>query len=195
METTREIRWFLPRPMRKVDAWFASMGKPLENGERRTDTYLYLPFTTSLGLKLREGQLEPKKRIAERELGTLGTTAEGYYESWVKWSFSLEQESALDAYSKDHWLNVEKTRTTLYVYDADGTSFLHASPPSSGGGCQIEYARVVLNGKEWYSYCLEWFGGSTIAMDELSDTIVDSLELKTEDSFSYPQLFLKQAKK
>lgn len=195
MQPTREIRWFLPHPLHSVDSWFAEQGHPLDEAQSRTDRYLLLPGIADLGLKLREGSLEPKKRLGPGKRGTLGRTAEGVYESWIKWSFPLEAGYNQNTIRGSHWLEVKKIRTTVYVHLDHGRLCISPGTLEPDSGCQVEYSRILLNGTIWYSYCLEWFGSSDLVMDDLSDSILGVNKLKAEDSFSYPELFIRAIKK
>lgn len=53
-------------------------------------------------------------------------------------------------------------------------------------GCQIEYTKVEVNGKIWYSFAVEWFGDKQIPLDDkYLDSILDVTELNVGDSMGY----------
>ncbi|TVR84469.1 MAG: hypothetical protein EA405_01510 [Rhodospirillales bacterium] len=52
----------------------------------RQDRYLVRPGCTDLGIKIREGRLEVKGRLAIDGLAGLGRAGQGCVESWAKWS-------------------------------------------------------------------------------------------------------------
>ncbi|WP_412061721.1 hypothetical protein [Rubrivirga sp. IMCC45206] len=139
---TLEVRWFRPGPIPgAVTAWFASLGDPPDE-EARTDRYL-APSSDALGVKLREGRLEMKRRA-----GAAGPVAAGAArataEAWTKWSFALaESVGPLDG----PWLAVAKRRRQ-YVLEL------------AGGSCALELSTVTVAGAAWWSVCLEAEGTS-----------------------------------
>lgn len=60
----------------------------LEDVAWRQDRYLARPGCTGLGIKIREGRLEVKGRLAVDGLAGFGRAGEGCVESWAKWSLS-----------------------------------------------------------------------------------------------------------
>ena len=129
---TAEVRWFVRGPVPpQVRAWFDALGPGVE-AESRTDRYL-APTGDALGVKLREGRVEAKRRA-----GTLGplADAQGEAESWAKWSFETP-----DATDGDEWVAVAKTRRQRHA-----------------DGCALELAEVVVEGAAWWSVCLEATG-------------------------------------
>ena len=139
-----EVRWFgrgeIPDA---VEAWFAGLGEPVE-AEARTDRYL-APTSDALGVKLREGQVETKRR--DSVLGPLRVGAsEAEVETWTKWSFTLAgavpggvAEAAGDF--GDGWIAVAKSRRQRYHGDA-----------------ALELSRLEVAGQAWWSVCLEASG-------------------------------------
>ena len=132
---TAEVRWFtrgaVPASAR---SWFDGLGPDVEP-ETRTDRYLE-PTSDALGVKVREGRVEAKRRTAA--LGRIdpeGVSAEA--EAWAKWSF--ETPTALE--DGAGWVDVEKTRWQRHE-----------------GGCALELSRVVVEGEPWWSVCLEATG-------------------------------------
>lgn len=127
---TVEVRWFgrgtVPPA---VDAWFGALGPAVEP-EVRTDRYLR-PASDALGLKLREGQIEAKRR--EAVLGQRVAGAE--MEAWTKWSFPLAAHPDVPA---EEWLAVVKARRQ------------RRAP-----GCTLELSRLSVGGQDGWSVCLE----------------------------------------
>lgn len=132
---TVEIRWFQPGPVpATVQAWFEALGPRVEP-EARTDRYL-VPASDGLGVKLREGAVEPKRRTAR--LGPLQAGAcEGTVEAWAKWSFPRSD----DGVPGDGWVEVAKTRRQRHRQ-----------------GCALEVSEVRVLGTRWWSVCLEATG-------------------------------------
>lgn len=190
MEATREIRWFLPYPLPGVEQWFAAKGIPLDTRESRTDFYFRSDCSAELGLKHREGNIEPKKRLSRSQPTALGQAARGFFESWIKYSFSTDNNYS-QLFSEDqHWIRVSKQRTTLIVTSSGSSYEFHLPGDDVNSGCQVEYSRVVLAGITWYTYCLEWFGGAEISMDDLSDEILGEHTLSAENSMGYPEFLM-----
>ena len=136
-----EVRWFgrgeIPD---EVEAWFGGLAPdgPEPDTETRTDRYL-APSSDALGVKLREGLVEAKRR--ESTLGTLavgGARAEA--EVWVKWSFELAED--VEGLG-DEWIAVAKSRRQRHA-----------------DGCALELSRLELDGEAWWSVCVEASGPS-----------------------------------
>lgn len=142
---TAEARWFVAGPLpAAVDAWFARLGPPVE-AETRTDRYL-APTDDALGVKLRDGAVEPKRRDAR--LGPLAVgRSRGEVEAWTKWSFPLDASLATVAAPEAGWVAVSKTRRQRDV--------------SLGAGrCRLDLSEVTVGGAAWWSVCLEAEGPS-----------------------------------
>lgn len=138
---TAEVRWFQPGPVPpEVEAWFDRLGPAVER-QSRVDRYL-APTDAALGVKLREGALEPKRRTAVLDPLAVGR-AEATAEAWAKWSFELAEAPEPD----DGWVEVRKTRRQRRLEAADGA-------------CTLELAAVTVGGGAWWSVCLEAEGES-----------------------------------
>ena len=139
---TAEARWFqrgeVPADVR---AWFDALGPAVEP-ESRTDRYL-APASAALGVKLREGQLEAKRRTGTGAPLAVGRS-EASVEGWAKWSFELAAapEPAAELAAADAgWVAVRKTRWQRHRE-----------------ACALELARVEVGGEPWWSVCLEATG-------------------------------------
>ena len=139
---TVEARWFFRGPLpAAARAWFDGLG-PGVGRESRTDRYL-APASDALGVKLREGAVEAKRRT-----GRAGPLAGAEAEAWTKWSFPLAgAESSGDDLPKPDggWVEVAKTRGRRSLGVGDG-------------GCALELAEVEVGGNVWWSVCLEAAG-------------------------------------
>lgn len=137
---TVEIRWFQPGPTpAAARAWFDALG-PEVLAESRVDAYL-TPESDALGVKLREGAVEAKRRTDR--LGSLAVGA-GEVEAWTKWSFPRADAATPD----QGWVEVAKTRRQRHA-------------PS--GDCALELSEVVVRGETWWSVCLEATGADLAA--------------------------------
>ena len=137
---TAEIRWFhVGRAPAAVAAWFDALGPPVEPASR-TDRYLR-PTDAALGVKLREGRVEAKRRD-----GTAGPLAAATIETWTKWSFALSEAPEVG----EMWVEVAKVRRQRE----------HAVGDAS---CRLELSEVGVGGEVWWSVCLEADGPSVEA--------------------------------
>lgn len=136
---TAEARWFfrgaVPAPVR---AWFDALGEPVET-EARTDHYL-APSGDGLGVKVREGRLEAKRRDGAGGRLRVGRAASDVA-SWSKWSFALAE----GAEPVGPWVEVAKRRR-------------QRERAAAGGACALELAEVAVGGEAWWSVCLEATG-------------------------------------
>lgn len=134
--STAEVRWFSVGPIpNAVTAWYDAHG-PASPVDRRTDHYLD-PTDAALGVKVRSGRVEAKRRqsvLAARHAGAR-------VERWTKWSFPL----AGGAYPDTGWVAVEKARR-------------QRGHRLAGGVCGIELTTVHLGPDAWWTVGLEATG-------------------------------------
>ncbi len=160
--TTAEIRWFLRGyPESGLSEWLQGLNGIFEEQEPRDDLYLLFPGQEGLGIKLREGRLEFKKRLGVSRDHLLGP-ATGQVETWIKWSFQaatgIHSEGA-QLEGSGHWITVSKKRyLQKYGIDPEGSLVL---PPSGGYpemGIVAELSGLQINGADWWTIGLECFG-------------------------------------
>lgn len=172
---TAEVRWFERGPLPEaVRAWFDRLGDAVE-AEARTDRYL-APASDGLGVKVREGKVEAKRRDARLDEVRAGRAA-GTAEAWTKWSFPLaDDEAAPEA----GWVEVRKRRRQRWWR-------------TDGGACALEVSEVEAGGEAWWSVCLEATGptaqGRLGALTEAADrwlTTDSAPALGTEAARGYP---------
>ena len=119
MWPTVEVRWFYPGQVpASLPAWFRQAGGEAEEQPCRGDQYLRLENTEALGIKLREGRIEIKKRQRRLGLVRFHERVAGQVEAWRKWSFALMGAGALVPASS--WIEVEKERTLLQFQVGSG---------------------------------------------------------------------------
>ncbi|WP_412068950.1 hypothetical protein [Rubrivirga sp. IMCC43871] len=172
---TLEVRWFHPGPIPgPVAAWFDALGEPVAD-EARTDRYL-APSSDALGVKLREGRIEMKRRdgmAGPVAAGASRTTAE----AWTKWSFALaESVGELDG----PWLAVAKRRRQRVL-------------ELTTGQCALELSAVTVGVAAWWSVCLE-AEGDTVDRRRTSLAagaarwlgVADAPALTADAAFGYP---------
>jgi hypothetical protein len=196
MLVTVETRWFLEGPLPpEVLRWFQRDGASVKPAHR-IDRYLLAPGCTAIGMKLREGRFEVKRR--DKDLGVLrlapGVT--GRLALWRKWGF---QVSGAQSDSPDeNWVGVEKERW-LRKFVTQGSALKEIDANDFGaGGCSIELTRLAINGEPWWSIGLESVGEPPQAREELQsvaahffesggDSAPPALSLQVEDSLDYPE--------
>ena len=161
---TAEIRWFLPgsMPGNLVD-WLQQQNGVYDDQPPRTDVYMVLPQQDMLGIKLREGRLELKKRIIQHE----AYNAEGIggkIESWKKWSImAADGVSPGTMYFQDaaHWISIQKNRF-LQKYEVSETGGLMPHPQTGypASGIAVELSELTLMENTWWTFGLECFGNT-----------------------------------
>ncbi|MDN3669076.1 hypothetical protein QWY93_07030 [Echinicola jeungdonensis] len=193
MFRSKEIRWFSKEKHPEIVQWFSSQGLTLEGVSSRTDFYLPLPDKHDINVKLREGNIEIKHRLGEREKGKLTSKALGYFEDWVKWSFNAVNNDPLTKAiiqdKKYNWIPVHKTRMGMKVVKGqDGHCQLVPMDQFPPFGCQVEYTRIQVFRKTWFTFGLEWFGEKDLNLDtSLVQEILGESQLEEMDNMGYPE--------
>ena len=201
MYLTLEVRWFYPgpRPGRIVEALQARSCLPARLPVRQ-DHYLLLGGEPALGIKLREGNVEVKRRLEAPRQVEVGPGAVGWVARWRKWRFPLAQGDAPGAVPLGQllvpasaWIAVEKERR-LQRYRLGGDSQAVSVPLEAPAetGCEFELSRVWARGEEWWSVCFEAFGPGPRLEQALLAVVAKVLgtgwpeALEVEQSWSYP---------
>lgn len=196
MFKSREIRWFYPTELKSVEKWFMDNGYTFENADPRTDYYLPLKNQDDIGIKLREGNVEIKQRIARTKKENISELANGYFENYIKWSFSSAEKDPLFQEiiegEKFNWLGVRKERIGYKLKENQNGSIIRVKLDEFPEfGCQVEYTRIKIKEELWYTLCLEWFGDKEIEIDlSILDEMLGDQELKASNSMGYAE-FLK----
>jgi hypothetical protein len=198
---TAEMRWFLPGgvPGNIVDHLERLPGK-LEKQPERTDVYFLMNGLPNLGIKLREGRIELKKRTAVHDVFSSGEKT-GQVESWLKWS--IQATGAMNPFqamfqNPKHWVNIRKTRTLVkFGINPDGIVTL---PPEDGypeNGIAIEASVLEIKQTSWWTLGLECFGAPEKVYSNLL-TIAPEIfvnlkakECSLTNSFGYPEWILR----
>ncbi|MEM6287990.1 MAG: hypothetical protein AAF845_12605 [Bacteroidota bacterium] len=179
---TVEVRWFRRGPLPEaVAAWFARLGAEVPE-EVRTDRYL-APASDALGVKVRAGRIEAKRRDACLDVLRAGR-AQGTVEAWAKWSFPLADATAAP---EAGWVEVRKRRRQR------GRRF-------AARACALEVGEVEAAGEAWWSVCLEAVGPTAavrlVALAEAADLWLaadDAPALGLEAARSYPAWLMEVA--
>ncbi len=198
MLTTAEIRWFLRGSLsEEVSRWFESVCTTAITYPPRVDLYLALPETDTVGVKLREGLLEVKRKDGELGLLDLHPSVAGHGNTWTKWSFpaSMEEGHLGDlAPSAPGWLAVTKTRRLSFLtISPDGVVEFATEEPGYGRACWVELTAVRLDNDQWWSLGFEAVGPKECLEDDLQRGaqhlfgLSDPPTLTAQTSFAYPR--------
>lgn len=160
--TTAEIRWFLPGALpANLLNWLSRQEGTFDDQPVRNDLYLLLPAQEDLGIKLREGRMEFKKRTAVNG-EFISKTLSGNVETWVKWSIEAGESIRPDLphfSDPKHWISIEKKRY-LQKYAISPEGELHLPPPAGypEKGIAVELSDLRMKGSAWWTFGLECFG-------------------------------------
>lgn len=155
MLRTWEVRWFF-RVEVPLGAGLGLGG--LDRSDWRRDWYA-TPVNPACGIKLREGQLQPKLLERDRGLQSLGPVR-GRVQQWAKWSLAMPESDAPDEslLAGTGWLAVDKRRVLRYYRcDPDGIT---AVDDIEEADCQVEWTQVRLAGETWWTLGFEAFPGA-----------------------------------
>jgi hypothetical protein len=192
-----EARWFMRgavpiESLGWIRRWEFAGGGP----EEREDHYLALPDITSIGVKLRDGKFEVKRRDIDLGLFPLSSRVIGRLALWRKWSFKVVDDDSIEV-PDGYWMTVQKKRF-LRKYSSECSDFRPVDPKSFPTcGCTVELTELKARGAEWWSVGFEAFGPDE---DQLRHTLTlvaakclvtqNCPSLSGEDSFDYPEWLL-----
>ena len=191
-----EARWFISGSLpEKLRTWFEQGMLVAADRKIRTDHYLFLPGMASIGVKLREGKFEVKRRDADLGLAPIGSRAIGRLGLWRKWSFTIADRGGEKA-PDNHWCSIEKTRLLRkYILDENG-GFTSVDPAKtfSAFGCTVELTTLKVLDADWWSFGFEAFGPDENRLRETLEQVavscfddLDHPDLSAENSFDYPE--------
>jgi len=198
MYKSKEIRWFTQKESTDIIKWFAAQGLSFNNIIPRSDYYLLALDTPDMALKIREGKIEIKHKVGQLGIKRFAPKIEGHLEEWIRWSFQLDSHDCLsneitaEKRFKPEWLEVHKERMALKLVNGlHGKIQFYDITEIVDSGCQLEYSRIKVNDRLFFSFNLEWFGDEFVALDAaFISEIVGPGFLKLEDSMGYAS-FLK----
>ena len=143
----------MPGPIPEQAArWFAALGAFVETAAR-TDRYVVPSSAGEPGIKLREGLLQVKARIATLGTERLAPGVEGTVETYRKWSFPVATDAPEPG---DGWVDVTKKRRVRTFGRKAGE--IVEVPKRPEAGCDVEVGEVQLGEGAWWTVCLEAFG-------------------------------------
>ena len=179
---TREIRWFSTEPFNKIETTFNQLfaGSIIEEPER-LDTYLYTSCN-EVNIKIRDGQLDIKKRTSEPKSRIKIGSNGGYAEKWIKWSI----DNPLHVRPSEHWYEVRKQRKLVFL-DEHNKIKSYKEDDSKPIGLQIELTNLSVDEKTFHSIALEWSSKEYNQNDEILENLLKDSELKLLQSMGYPE--------
>jgi hypothetical protein len=161
MYPTVEVRWFKEGALPpSVLDWFEFVAPLAGSQSPRTDIYFRDYGRESLGLKLREGRLEIKKRIQETDVVHLHRKVQGMMERWQKWSFEVTMPPYhAQLLAQSAWIKVHKTRRSIRIRRADDKS-IEVVPAGQlpEQACEVELTSIRVKSRDWWSLAFEAFG-------------------------------------
>lgn len=193
MYKSKEIRWFSHTENEAIGKWFEENGFSFENANTRTDYYLPLKDQDDIGIKLREGNIEIKQRTSRSPKEKLAKSVKGYFEHYIKWSFTSAEEDPLFQEiieeEKYHWLAVRKERIGFKLKENKNGSIIRVKMDEYlEYGCQVEYTRLKIKGELWYTLGLEWFGDKEFEFDfSVLKKMFGDQQLKGKNSMGYAE--------
>lgn len=163
MVDTLEVRWFYDgAPSPDITNWIEALGATAESA--RTDLYL-VSDDPAMNVKLREGQVQTKHRLGDRQHIRFGDTITGVQERWVKWSFPTEEQHH-DLFDDDPtglWVPVHKERVQRSISPEEQNELLDHMIEPDPATAEIELTQVRANGQEAWTICME-AGGAPDAL-------------------------------
>ena len=191
MRFTLEARWFGPPPLpNALREWFGTLG-PVETS---TQADLYLPAEDpALNLKMRDDQLQIKRRLAGPLSTSFSEKAGGRCEQWGKWTLDLagSPSSLWEDDPTDLWVEVQKTRHQLSFGPEDQPALTEALPTTPPSTLDAELTTVETAQDTAWTLCLEAEGPVASLVDTLTaagPVVLDEtlpVSLSTDQSFGY----------
>jgi hypothetical protein len=191
MTFTLEARWFGPTPLPDaLQHWFAALGP----AETSTQTDLYLPTEDpALNLKMRDDQLQIKRRLAGPISTAFSDAASGRCEQWGKWALDLaDPPSPLwNDDPTDLWVAVEKTRHQLSFPPKEQSGLTERLPTTPPTTLEAELTTVTAAADTAWTLCLEAEGPVAGLVDTLTaagPVVLDEtlpVALAPDQSFGY----------
>jgi len=161
MLKTTEVRWFQKSTTwPDVEAWFKMGAMDATIEPFRVDYYLSMPFEEELGIKVRDGKLEIKRRVHDDGVHSFSDRVSGYVSTWRKWSFPLVNSEEFLESTKEPWIKIGKDRTVRKFQAIEHDQIEEVHPRSLAiRGCILEFTRLTdMRDSFWCSIGIEAFG-------------------------------------
>ncbi len=192
---THEIRWFYKEPLEYLSTFFEQLPQGAATFEERTDAYLIPVLEKGVGIKIRANRVEVKSRTGNPVPSEIAPGLKGYRETWVKYGFILQADQRSDfnpAEIPGDWMEVYKERRATLVEVSQGNWNFHPIGTDPTNRVQLEYTRVRIQNRFWYTFGLEWPAETPVEIPApFFSGILPSESLQRQESMSYPS-FLHQ---
>ena len=191
---SKEIRWFFTHEVSDFEDWFRQNMLSDSQPEIRTDIYYVKEDMDDMSIKLRSGKsFEIKQKIAEDEKIQLTSNMKKEVEEWGKWSVDEKDGNVflkMLVLKKYRTYSVKKERWAVKITrNYEGKIIINDAGAIVDKGCQLEYTKIVINGKDLYSFAAEWFGYGLINIEETKKyPLFDHPELEKKETSSYSKL-------
>jgi hypothetical protein len=165
-----EVRWFFEEEKTDLENWVLSKMGSNRGPEERTDVYFVRQGEKYTGIKKRgeSEEFEIKQRVAEFAKLEVATGSFIKLEAWGKWVLDKEESKALKLtldLSGYKELFVKKKRWVARIgLCKDGDVVWDSGENYFESGCMIEYVKLEVNGRCFYSFAAECFGASNDAL-------------------------------
>jgi hypothetical protein len=199
MFPTVEVRWFhRGEAPSEVTEWFLRGEPGPDQQPRRVDHYLRLGQRDSIGIKLRQGRIEIKRRHHRHGVVRFHDQLAGVVEGWRKWSLPLAAlggDLANAVTPASSWIAVQKARM-LRKYQIVGEGQLVSVPADvfPAQGCSVELTGVRARETTWWTLAFEAFGKESSRHSNLVLAVENVLAgesvpflLDARDSYGYPR--------
>ena len=185
-----EVRWIRPGTLDpQLSDWFSRF--PIST-ESRVDHYLSDPDIDGLSVKIRGGHtLEVKARCGRCGELVLPDRADGFLESWQRWSFH-GRAANWGRRDSPGWIAVSKVRRMSFM-DGEGKLSARGEEPECEMGCAIELTDVATAGRQWWTLGFEAYGPAddlpgllhSTAVTVFGEPLPGGIALRSHESTSY----------
>lgn len=187
---THEIRWFYERPLEHLATFFDQLPEGAATFEERTDKYLIPVLEKGVGVKIRGNRIEVKSSTGQAVPTEIAPGLKGNQETWVKYGFNLQADEATyfnPAETAGDWLEVHKGRWATLVEVSGGNRNFHPIGTNPSNRVQLEYTRVGIQNRFWYTFGLEWLAETPMEIPgPFFSGILPPESLQRQESMGYP---------
>lgn len=188
-----EIRWFFPDNVQELQDFVRNNFNVEPEPEIRTDTYYPISNREDLGLKLRQGNHEIKKRRKPGIPFQFNGNQAGHLENWDKWIF----DSPLPELPYTDPVSIRKKRWVL-KFNSQSVQDYTAYPYEKklAQGIQVEYTELKAASETFFTFGLEVFGDTRAShLEKITSILPDVVCLDLNHSQAYPAWILSRCRK
>ncbi|UII22188.1 hypothetical protein [Fulvivirga ligni] len=188
-----EVRWVfegkLPEVMETWADTFQAKHQPV-----RTDYYFHKHDQGTLGIKLREGNIQIKPLINTLSKYSFGAH-EGQLEQYTKWSYAVEdnKEWSFMIQHPETWVEITKSRKMTRFTLEGGFPDRIEMGVNVEEGCEMELSHLSVRDQDYWTLAFEAFGTTPEenlhkVLRHIFETSEPPVTLSLENSFGYAQL-------